>query len=39
MIEQTGVLEVTQVLSQSAVCKLVSGKAAVNDDGASRAAH
>jgi curli biogenesis system outer membrane secretion channel CsgG len=31
VIEQTGVLEVTQVLSQSAVCKLVSGKAAVND--------
>ncbi|MGE0360984.1 MAG: CsgG/HfaB family protein [Vicinamibacterales bacterium] len=31
VIEETGVLEVTQVLSQSAVCKLVSGKAAVND--------
>lgn len=31
VIEKTGVLEVTQVLSQSAVCKLVSGKAAVND--------
>ena len=31
VVEQTGVLEVTQVLSQSAVCKLVSGKAAVND--------
>ena len=31
VIEQTGVLEVTQVLTQSAVCKLVSGKAAVND--------
>jgi len=31
VIEQTGVLEVTQVLSQSAVCKLVSGTAAVND--------
>ena len=31
VIEQTGVLEVTQVLSQSAVCKLVSGKAAVSD--------
>ncbi len=31
IIEQTGVLEVTQVLSQSAVCKLVSGKAAAND--------
>lgn len=31
VIEQTGVLEVTQVLANSAVCKLVSGKAAVND--------
>ena len=31
VVEQTGVLEVTQVLSQSAACKLVSGKAAVND--------
>ena len=31
VVEQTGVLEVTQVLSQSAVCKLVSGTAAVND--------
>jgi curli biogenesis system outer membrane secretion channel CsgG len=31
VIEETGVLEVTQVLSQSAVCKLLSGKAAVND--------
>ncbi len=31
VIEQTGVLEVTQVLSQSAVCKLVNGTAAVND--------
>ena len=31
VVEQTGVLEVTQVLSQSAVCKLVRGKAAVND--------
>ncbi len=31
VVEQTGVLEVTQVLSQSAICKLVSGKAAVND--------
>jgi len=31
VVEQTGVLEVTQVLSQSAVCKLVSGKAAVSD--------
>ena len=31
VVEQTGVIEVTQVLSQSAVCKLVSGKAAVND--------
>ncbi len=31
VIEETGVLEVTQVLSQSAVAKLVSGKAAVND--------
>jgi len=33
VVEQTGVLEVTQVLSQSAVCKLVSGTAAVNDAG------
>ncbi len=31
VIEQTGVLEVTQVLANSSVCKLVSGKAAVND--------
>ena len=31
VIEQTGVLEVTQVLANSAICKLVSGKAAVND--------
>ncbi len=31
VIEQTGMLEVTQVLANSAVCKLVSGKAAVND--------
>lgn len=31
VIEKVGVLEVTQVLSQSAVCKLVSGKAGVND--------
>jgi curli biogenesis system outer membrane secretion channel CsgG len=31
VIEQTGVLEVTQVLANSAVCKLVSGTAAVND--------
>ena len=31
VIEETGVLEVTQVLASSAVCKLVSGKAAVND--------
>lgn len=31
VIEETGVLEVTQVLANSAICKLVSGKAAVND--------
>ncbi len=31
VVEQTGVLEVTQVLANSAICKLVSGKAAVND--------
>ena len=31
VIEQTGMLEVTQVLANSAICKLVSGKAAVND--------
>ncbi len=31
VIEQTGVLEVTQVLANSSICKLVSGTAAVND--------
>ena len=31
VIEKVGVLEVIQVLSQSAVCKLVSGAAGVND--------
>jgi curli biogenesis system outer membrane secretion channel CsgG len=31
VVEQVGVIEVTQVLSQSAICKLVSGQAAAND--------
>lgn len=31
VIKKVGVLEVTQVLSQSAVCKVVEGTAAVND--------
>lgn len=31
VIEKVGVIEVTQVLSQSAICKLVSGQAAAND--------
>jgi curli biogenesis system outer membrane secretion channel CsgG len=31
VIEQVGVIEVTQVLSQSAICKLVSGDAAASD--------
>lgn len=31
VIKKVGVLEVTQVLSQSAVCKVVEGSAAVND--------
>ena len=31
VVEKVGELEVTQVLSQSAICKLVSGKADVND--------
>ena len=31
IIRKVGTLEVTQVLSQSAVCKVVEGEAAVND--------
>jgi hypothetical protein len=31
VIEKVGTLEVTQVLSQSAVCRLVDGSAQVND--------
>jgi curli biogenesis system outer membrane secretion channel CsgG len=31
VVEKVGVIEVTQVLSQSAICKLVSGQAAAND--------
>ncbi len=31
VIKKVGVLEVTQVLSQSAICKVVDGEAAVND--------
>jgi curli biogenesis system outer membrane secretion channel CsgG len=31
VVEKVGVIEVTQVLSQSAICKLVSGQAATND--------
>jgi curli biogenesis system outer membrane secretion channel CsgG len=31
VVEKVGVIEVTQVLSQSAICKLVSGQAAPND--------
>jgi hypothetical protein len=31
VIKKVGVLEVTQVLSQSAICKIVEGTATVND--------
>jgi hypothetical protein len=31
VVKKVGVLEVTQVLSQSAICKVVEGTATIND--------